>query len=295
MEEQGFQLGLGDGRSLEVRVAGPAGGTPFVMHHGTPSAGRHFEPFVREATERGLRSVTYSRPGYAGSSRNEGRSVADCAADTAAVLDHLGQDRSYVFGRSGGGPHALACAALLPQRVIACATVAAVAPWGAPGLDFLAGMATENVEEFGAALAGGDELRSFLEIQAKAINAAGPQELAAALGGLVSGVDARALTGDFASFAANMLHDGLRSGNDGWFDDDLAFTRPWGFELSDMTVPVAVWQGGEDLMVPFAHGEWLSSRIPTAHPRLRPEHGHLSLALAAFGELLDDLIAIAEP
>ena len=92
-----------------------------------------------------------------------------------------------------------------------------------------------------------------------------------------------------------MLHDGLRSGNDGWFDDDLAFTRPWGFELSDMSVPVAVWQGGEDLMVPFAHGEWLASRIPTAHPRLRPEHGHLSLALDAFGELLDDLIAIAEP
>ena len=144
---------VGAGRSLTVRVAGPEDGVVLVAHHGTPSTGRPFPPYVEAAKERGIRLVTYSRPGYAGSTRDVGRSVADCAADTAAILAHLGADRCYTIGASGGGPHALACAALLADRVLACATVAGVGPFGAQDLDFLEGMGRENLEEFGAALA----------------------------------------------------------------------------------------------------------------------------------------------
>ena len=201
MDVTGFSLDVGGDRSLDVRVAGPEDGVPLVAHHGTPSTGRPFGPYVEAAAARGLRLVTYSRPGYAGSTRSEGRSVADCAADTARVVDALGAERFYTTGQSGGGPHALACAALLPERVIACATTAAVGPFGVDDLDFLAGMADENVEEFGAALAGGETLRSYLESQAAELERSTPLDLAEALGGLISPVDARALTGEFAEHA----------------------------------------------------------------------------------------------
>jgi pimeloyl-ACP methyl ester carboxylesterase len=154
MEVVSFSLRLADGRSLDVEVSGPAGGTPLVVHHGTPGERSQYPPFAGAAAARGLRYVSYSRPGYDRSSRQPGRAVAACAADTAAILAHLGAGRCYTVGASGGGPHALACAALLPDQVLACATVAGVGPFGAEDLDFLAGMARENHEEFGAAQAG---------------------------------------------------------------------------------------------------------------------------------------------
>jgi pimeloyl-ACP methyl ester carboxylesterase len=136
-----FALPLADGRSLEVEVSGPDGAIPLVIHHGTPGERSQYPPFAAAAAARGLRYVSYSRPGYGGSSRRPDRVVADCAADTAAVLAHLGTDRCYTLGGSGGGPHALACAALLADRVLGCATVAGVGPFGAAGLDFLGGWA----------------------------------------------------------------------------------------------------------------------------------------------------------
>jgi len=286
-----FSLDLEDGRSLDVRVAGPEDGVPLVAHHGTPSTGIPFGPYVEAAAARGLRLVTYTRPGYAGSTRSPGRSVADCAADTARVIDQLGAGRFFTTGQSGGGPHALACAALLPERVIACATTAGVGPYRAEGLDFLAGMAEENVREFGAALAGPDELRAYLEKEAHSLREATADDLAEALGGLVSPVDAAALTGEFARHAIAMLHESVGAGIWGWFDDDIAFTRPWGFEVADIRVPVTVWQGAQDRMVPFPHGQWLAGHIPEARPRLRPEEGHLSLVVGSFPEILDDLMS----
>jgi pimeloyl-ACP methyl ester carboxylesterase len=284
------ELLLPDGRCLEYSVAGPADGALLVSHHGTPSAGRLFAPFVDVAAARGLGTVTYSRPGYASSSRMAGRTVTGCVADVAAIADHLGVDRFFVTGRSGGGPHALACAALIPERVLACATVASVAPWGAEGLAFLDGMAEENVEEFAATLAGPDELRAYLRSMADRILAAEPEAMADELGGLVSGVDAEALGGGFGSFASDLVRDGLRPGIWGWFDDDLALTGPWGFEVEEIRVPVTVWHGGHDQAVPLAHGSWLASRIPGARPELHPDHGHFSLAVARYADLLDDLI-----
>jgi pimeloyl-ACP methyl ester carboxylesterase len=293
MDVLSLSLSLADGRALDVDISGPDGGTPLVVHHGTPGERTQYPPFAEAAAARGLRYVAASRPGYGGSSRQPGRAVADCAADTVAVLDHLGARRCYTVGASGGGPHALACAALLPDRVLACATVAGVAPFDAEGLDFLAGMGRENHEEFGAALAGPAELQAYLEREARTLVGATGEELAAALGDLASAVDVAALTGEFAAYLAESLHRAVAGGIWGWFDDDMAFTRPWGFGLEDVGVPVVVWQGGQDRMVPSAHGRWLAAHLPDATARLLPGEGHLSIAVEKFAEVVDELLASA--
>ena len=149
MDLVSFTLELSDGRPLEVDVSGPDGATPLVVHHGTPGERSQYPPFADAAAAQGLRYVSYSRPGYGGSSRQPGRAVADRAADTAAILGYLGADRCYSVGASGGGPYALACAALLADRVLACATVAGVGPFGAQDLDFLAGMGREILRSSG--------------------------------------------------------------------------------------------------------------------------------------------------
>jgi pimeloyl-ACP methyl ester carboxylesterase len=293
MDLVSFELGLSDGRSLEVDISGPDGATPLVVHHGTPGERSQYPPFAVAAAAKGFRYVSYSRPGYGGSSRRPDRAVADCAADTAAILAHLGVDRCYTVGASGGGPHALACAALLADQVLACATVAGVGPFGVEGLDFLAGMGRENQEEFGAALAGPGELRVYLEQEAQAFAGVTGEQVAAALGDLVSAVDVAALTGDFAAYVAASFRQALANGIWGWFDDDLAFTRPWRFDPASIGVPVVVWQGGQDRMVPFAHGQWLAAQLPTARAKLLPREGHLSIAVDKFGEVVGELVARA--
>jgi pimeloyl-ACP methyl ester carboxylesterase len=295
MEVSSFPVGLPGGRSLEVSVSGPQQATPLVLHHGTPSERTQYPPFAQAAAARGLRLVTYSRPGYGGSSRQPGRAIADCAADTLAIVEQLGAGRFYTVGWSGGGPHALACAALLSDRVLACATIAGVGPFGVAGLDFLEGMGRENQEEFGAALAGPSELQAYLERQAQVLAGVTGEQVAAALGDLVSPVDVGALTGDFAVYLATSFRQAVSTGVWGWFDDDLAFTRPWGFALKEVGVPVMVWQGGQDRMVPFAHGQWLARQVPGARPRLLPEEGHLSIAVDSFGRILDDLLEDRPP
>lgn len=281
-----------DGRDLEVLQIGPAGGAPFVLHVGTPSAARDIPQVNRAARERGLRTVIYSRPGYATSTPAPGRSVAAAAADTRAVLDALDLDRFVTLGWSGGGPHALACAALLPGRCLAAATLAGVAPYPADGLNWLAGMGEENVTEFNAARAGEKELTAFLSAEAPGLATVTGAEVASALGGLVSDVDKAALTGDFADALAGSFRRAVSTGIAGWRDDDLAFVRPWGFALSDITVPVSVWQGGQDRMVPYAHGTWLAERIPGVRVHLYDDEGHLSL-VNQFGRILDDLLDLA--
>src|SRR5919199_1723531 len=235
------QVPVSGDRQLDVLVAGPADGRVLLFHGGTPTAAGPFRPLIEAAAGRGLRLVTYSRPGYATSTPQPGRSVADAAADVRAIVDWLGADDFLTLGWSGGGPHALACAALLPDRCRAAVSLAGVAPSGVDGLDFLAGMADENVREF----------------------------------------------------MAQSFHKAMSTGIDGWVEDDLAFVRAWGFQLTDIRVPVAVWQGGQDRMVPFAHGQYLAGRIPNARAHLQPEEGHLSLGVASLGPILDDLLRMS--
>jgi pimeloyl-ACP methyl ester carboxylesterase len=282
-----------DGRSIDTYIDGPEGAVPLLFHNGTPSSGQLYAPFVEAASEHGLSMVSFSRAGYGSSTRNPGRSVADVVPDVAAVLDRLGVRRFYTLGWSGGGPHALACAALLPERVIGAASVGGLAPYGAEGLDWMAGMAPENVAAFSAAVAGDDALRPVAERVIPSFASVTPDEVAASLGTLVSEVDRSAIGGEAAAWLASVFRESARNGIWGWYDDELALVRPWGFDLADITVPVAIWQGAQDRMTPLAHGEWLALHIPGVHPHLLSDHGHLSLGVESFGLILDDLITIA--
>lgn len=282
---------LPDGRALEVLVAGEPTGLPLVFHWGTPGAAMLYPPMVDAATRRGLRTIVYSRAGYSESTQRPGRAVADIAEDVTAVLAALGADTFVTAGWSGGGPHALACASLLPDRCLAAASIAGVAPFNAEGLDWTAGMGAENIEEFGAATSGEPALTPYLLREAVGLAGVQGPDVAQALGDLVSDVDRRALTGEFAAFLAGSFRKSVSGGIAGWRDDDLAFVRDWGFPLSG-SAPVALWQGDEDRMVPFAHGEWLAAHLPGARVHLLTGQGHLSLVLDSYEEILDDLLAL---
>jgi len=288
-----FETRTKDGRILDVYVEGPEGAIPLLFHNGTPSTGLLYAPFVKAAAERDLRMVSFSRAGYGTSTRNPGRSVADVVPDVAAVLDQLGAPRFYTLGWSGGGPHALACAVLLPLRLIAAATVGGIAPHDAEGLDWMAGMGQENVAGFSAALTGDDAIHKLLQQIGPSFATVTGDEMAERLGNLVSDVDRSAITGEAAAWLAEVFRDSVRNGFWGWQDDELSFVKPWGFDLADTKTPVAIWQGKQERFTPFAHGEWLAAHIPTAHPHLLDDQGHLSLGVDSFGLILDDLISIA--
>lgn len=282
-----------DGRPLEVLTAGPPDGLPLLFHNGTPGGLVAFQPMTATAAERGLRTVMYARPGYGQSGPQPGRSVADTVADAATVLDHLGAGQFVTAGWSGGGPHALACAALLPGRCLAAASLAGVAPAQAAGLDWAAGMGPENIEEFGAAKQGTAALTAYLTPESDGLRQVTGEQVADALGGLVSAADRDVVTADFADYLAAMFRAALSTGIDGWRDDDLAFVRDWGFPVEQAgQVPVAVWQGTEDRMVPHSHGAWLAGHIPGARPHLLTGEGHLTL-VRGYGTVLDDLLDLA--
>jgi len=282
-----------DGRQLEYRITGSPEGPAVLFHTGTPGATADFSGVTGAASRLGLRLIGYSRPGYGRSTERPGRSVADVVEDTTALLDELGVREFRTLGWSGGGPHALACAALLPDRCKAAALLASVAPYNARGLDWLAGMDQSNVEEFTATVAGAEALVAHLQPEVDGLaNVTGP-ELAEGMGGLLSSVDKAAVTGAFSEELAFAFRGAVENGVAGWRDDDLAFARDWGFGLSGISVPVAVWQGRQDRMVPYAHGEWLAAEIPTAQAHLFEDEGHVSL-IAQIDTILADLATLGD-
>jgi pimeloyl-ACP methyl ester carboxylesterase len=280
---------LPDGRLLDIRVSGPEGGAPLVMHHGTPGSLVAFRSVEEAVHRKGLRMVTYSRAGYGGSTRKPGRSVADIAPDFAALLDHLGAERCVTLGWSGGGPHALAVAALVPERVAGVSLIAGVGPYGRPDLDFLAGMGEDNVFEFGAALEGHDTLAPALEEIAAGLRGGSLADMIASVSTLLPEVDVAALKGDAGEDLAALSAEALRKGAAGWIDDDLAFVSPWGFDPAGITVPTFLWQGDADLAVPFAHGRWLAGHIPGAAAHMLAGEGHISLFVNRIEDVLDEL------
>jgi pimeloyl-ACP methyl ester carboxylesterase len=295
MAAETLTMYLADGRRLEVLAAGPAGGLPLVLHNGTPVGPVAYTPMADAAAERGLRLVICARPGYGDSTPRPGRRVADVTDDVAAVLDELGAPQFVTVGWSGGGPHALACAARLPGRCLAAATMAGVAPFTAEGLDWLAGMGTENVMEFGAAVTGEEQLTDYLMVEAADLATITGPEVADGLGDLVSAADRAAATGGFADYLAASFRASVRTGIAGWRDDDLAFTSDWGFTMAEVEAgaPVAIWQGDQDMMVPGAHGTWLAAHVPGAEAHLLPGEGHLTLGITSFDAILDGLLALA--
>ena len=266
-----------DGRALRVVEAGDPTGPAILAHHGTPCSARLPPAAVRDAQARGARLIGWDRPGYGGSDRRPGRSVADVAADAVAVADALEVERFVSWGISGGGPHVLATGALAGDRCAAVASLAGVAPYGAEGLDWMAGMGEDNVEEFGAALEGEAALRTYLEGERAGLLSTSAEDLAAAMRTLLSPPDVAVLTGEFAAFMHAWMTEGLQPGADGWLDDDLAFVTGWGFDLADVRVPILLWQGEQDLMVPAGHGRWLAGRLPGAQAHVDAAEGHLTL------------------
>jgi pimeloyl-ACP methyl ester carboxylesterase len=293
MQTQRHVVRTADGRDIEYLTAGPDDGLPLVIHEGTPVGLSLNARLAGAAAERDLRAVLVARPGYEASTPRPGRTVADVVPDAAAVLDALGAGEYLSIGFSGGGPHALACAALAPGRCLAAASVAGVAPYSAAGLDFLAGMGPENIEEFGLAVRGADALTPFLEKEALVLSAITGEQIVAALGGLISGADAAVLTGEFAADLAQGLRGAVRNGIAGWRDDDLAFVADWGFPVDAAAGRAAIWQGDQDNMVPFTHGQWLAAHIPGARVHLEPGAGHLTMTVTAIDRILDDLLGLA--
>jgi pimeloyl-ACP methyl ester carboxylesterase len=270
-------LELGDGRTLHAYDTGAdVADEPLAVfwHHGSPNIGAPPEPLFAAADRLGIRWVSYDRPGYGGSTPRPDRNVASSAADASAVADALGIDRFAVMGHSGGGSHALACAALLPERVLGVVSVSGMAPFGAEGLDWFEGFGPAGVAELRAAAAGRAALEKHL-----AETDDEPE---------FTSEDEAALAGEWSWFI-DVVRPAIAGGMGGFIDDDLAGVGEWGFDLADIVAPALFVHGVRDRVVPASHGEWLARHCPSAELRLYPEDGHISVlnsgAAAAMGWL----------
>jgi pimeloyl-ACP methyl ester carboxylesterase len=260
-----------------VQEGGRRDGYPVLVHAGSPSSRQMYGPHLRDALRRGIRLFSYDRPGYGGSDAQPGRLVADCAADVTAIVDALGIERFAVWGISAGGAHALACASLLSDRVVATASLASPAPYDAPGLDHFAGMGDDNVEGARLMLTDPIAARAKFAEQREALLASTAADLLATYPTLLSPPDAASLTGELAEYYARRDKDSLAPGIEGWWDDSWALMQPWGFALEGIRGRIVLWHGRQDRFVPFQHGEWLAERIAAAHLHLTDEDGHLTL------------------
>ena len=253
-------LRLEDGRTLRVYDSGGADAFTLVWHHGSPQTGAPLEPLLAEAARRGIRLLSYGRPSYGGSSPQRGRQVASAAADVAQLADAAGVSQFAVMGASGGGPHALACAALLGRRVTGAVSLASLAPLSAD-FDWSAGMIADGALR--AAAEGREARARYAESDEFDENSFTP-------------ADWEALSGRWASLGADAAHAGS-TGPDGLIDDDVAFASPWGFDVTAIDAPVLVVQGGQDRIVPPAHADWLMRHCPRSELWLRPRDGHVSV------------------
>lgn len=260
------ELALGRGRTVHVYDTGERDRLAVVWHHGTPNVGAPPEPLFAAADRLGIRWVSYDRPGYGGSTPDPGRTVASAAALTAHVADALGIDRFATFGHSGGGPHALACAALLPERVVAACGVAGLSPYDGDDAWF-AGMSDAGAASLRAAVAG----REAKERHEAAANEDDPGFVRA---------DWRALRTEWSWFL-QVAEAGMANGPGGLIDDDLAYVAPWGFEPADVRAPVLLVHGTADRVVPVSHAERLASACPAAELRVVPDAGHISVLAEA--------------
>ncbi|HEX9268683.1 MAG TPA: alpha/beta fold hydrolase [Candidatus Limnocylindria bacterium] len=259
-------LQLSDGRTLhvyDVSADDLGAGLAVFWHHGTPNIGAPPEPLFAAADRLGIRWVSYDRPGYGGSTPHPGRDVASAAADVSSIAEAFEIRQFAVVGHSGGSPHALACAALLPERVLSAVCVSGQAPFQAAGLDWFAGMGAFGAGELRAAAAGRAALEDYL-----ASTEFDPEQFTPA--------DHAALAGAWSWLAA-VAGQAMAGGPDGMLDDELAYVAPWGFDPGRIRVPVLFLHGGRDRIVPSAHAQWLAGRIPSAELWLRPEDGHISV------------------
>jgi pimeloyl-ACP methyl ester carboxylesterase len=268
-----------DGRRVAVDSVGDPDGTPVFLLHGTPGGRNGPRPRGIVLYRLGIRLISYDRPGYPGSDRLKGRTVADAAKDVETIANFFGIDRFSVVGRSGGGPHALACAALLTSRVICAAALGSLAPYNAEGLDWSLGMTDSNVRAYrNARNAEADlgPLVSMLNEQAQQVRGNGNSEgLLKFLWPELNGHD-KEVIGDIAlrRQIAKVHTAALSETINGWVDDVIALGNQWGFELSDISAPVMLWSGGDDAFSPTGHTKWLAKRIPDVKLEIDPGAAH---------------------
>lgn len=268
---------LTSGRQLRVREEGDPKGHPVFSLHGTPGSRLNYPPIVSDAAAKGLRLISYDRPGYGASTSQPGRSVGDTAVDVAAIADALQLDRFGVWGHSGGGAPALACAALLGRRVVGAVSLSGVAPYSAEGLDWIEGTGEFNAVDFRLMLSDRVAWEAKCRRDRDEMLTWSPDQLREGLGSLLSDVDRTVLTEELLDFLIRQGREGLLPGHEGMRDDNLSDILPWGFELSQIRVPVQVWHGDHDRFVPVTHGAWLGARIPNADVHLERDEGHLSM------------------
>jgi len=278
-----------DGRRIAVRVSGKPSGHPVFFFHGTPGSSMGPLPRTQVLYKMGIQAISFDRPGYGHSERLFSRTVADVVPDVVTIADRIGLERFAVVGRSGGGPHALACAAQLPDRVTRAAALVSLAPWGAAGLDWFNGMAGSNVDAFTTA-ASEPELLITRLVQSAAKIKENPASQFADLDTEMPEPDRRMMADiDIRRLLAENSKEAVRYGADGWIDDVLAFCSPWGFEVSDIRVPVELWAGEKDVFSPVTHTRWLGDRIPDALVQIRPESAHFD-ALKELADVMARLI-----
>ncbi|MEW2402606.1 alpha/beta hydrolase [Streptomyces sp. NPDC046862] len=265
-----------DGRELVFDSWGDPQGHPVFLLHGTPGSHQGPRPRSMVLYQLGIHLIAYDRPGYGGSTRKPGRQVADAATDVEAIAKHLKLDEFSVVGRSGGGPHALACAAELSDRVRSAAVLVSLAPPDAPELDWFKGMTESNVREYRNARENRDVLQSTLVQNADAMRA-DPMALLKDLDEEMPDVD-RQVVADAG--IRRMLHknfmSGIKESADGWIDDAVAFSMPWGFDPTEITVPTLLWHGENDVFSPVEHFRWLARSIPRATVVLQPSAAHFA-------------------
>jgi pimeloyl-ACP methyl ester carboxylesterase len=281
---------LPDDRLISVEVSGHPNGSPVFLLHGTPGSRLGPRPRGMVLYRLGVRLVTFDRPGYGHSDRQPGRRVADVASDVAQIADAYGIDRFAVVGRSGGGPHALACAALLSRRVTRAAVLVGLAPPTADGLDWFDGMAASNVVDFTAAAGGHASLAARLSPAAEAIRS-DPASVLARLRAELPDSDRRIVAdAGIRTLLAAAHAEALRTSAHGWIDDALALCVNWGFDPRDVHVPVLLWHGESDVLSPASHARWLASRIPNATVAVQSGAAHFS-ALDVLPDVLRWLVS----
>jgi pimeloyl-ACP methyl ester carboxylesterase len=271
-----FSVNVGN-RVLNVLEAGIPDGIPVLFFHGTPGSKLIYTPSINDAESKGIRLIGFSRPGYGESTPQPGRRISSVIEDVEAIIEALKIETILVYGMSGGGPHALACAALLPGKVKAAATLASVAPFDAEDLDFFKGMGESNITEFNASVESRESLAKNIEEQTEGMLNTNPEVMVKSMKSILCPEDAQAMTLDFAEYFIKSCREGIGQRGDGWIDDDFAFTSPWGFQLNCVSIPVLVMHGEQDQMVPFPHGQWIADQIPGVERRFYHSDGHITL------------------
>ena len=282
----GPPLSLGGGRGLTWRDGGDPGGRPVLVLGGWGDSRLARHPDEAATAALGLRVVTVDRPGIGGSGPVRNRRIADWAADAAALAGTLGWDTFDVFSWSGGGPHALAIAALLPGRVRAVGVACGLTP-----LD-----SAEAKAALPPPVRRQVRLAVTLPPLVRLLGAGLARRAAPDPGGFADAAYReappadRALFGDpamRAMFAAN-ARETYRQGGRGIADESLALLRPWGFTPAQVRVPVRLWHGELDATIPPAASHALAAMLPDAHLEVLPGQGHL-IGFGLWHRLLGEL------